>query len=1479
MNDGDGSSSGGDPFECFALAPWTGSTAETELDASPRANGERHLDARTRRQSLGRPSLTNPEPLEPVAQTRESKKEGMTYFDSGDAVAVSNRIDTLSIRNWFMSPWYMAWQLVISVTAFYYFTAVLTNDVAVSYLEDPQVGIECLCTVLLMADCVLEYLVARKRGVRDRTLVLDVISALPFDLITLAVQDDPPGHSYHGVVYNLRLLKLVRVVRWLVLPANFTNPKMTGGFMHMHYVVLPTFVTVLFFASTVYMCFFFHLVVVHTTFDEDRIALNMTTTDELVDSMFWVLHTLSTVGYGPPDLPTGEVYPVIMVLVSSLLTGLVVGQLQDFGAEASPAEQSKEMLLETVAVLKEHNIPPHLAEEVLQFQHHLSRHAVTSLQSQTWMPYAMLDTIDLFVKARILDQVYLFCTLSDQCKRDLALALVGCVFGPGSDMVNAGEEGDSMFIITHGYAEVLQARSEKLVAVLKEGQFFGEVCMVKAVRRTATVRAMTYCDTFMLTYEDFCRVRGLHPELEEKVIDVVESRFATVPMDERSHLELSAPQRLRRATLAQGFGLPTPGFNFSVERHQTDDFAKNKSAASTPNSDVLVPGHMLAPAVGVEPATPLVPQPGSDDDTSPRSTARTTTSLTASPPHPDGPSPTSTPRRLNLAKESTVSMATSGSAFSPQLTHAHGAPSALNVKALPVRGLQSGLFGSMHSAARGDGRQLARRWKYEGAGDSPVKKSGAMSPVSETSPSFDAKRVASGVSTGTQLSSLSDKASSPKTGFPEVGPASPMVLSDGEQAPVPELVSSPPPRALKSALAAPTSGVLKKATNRIGKRFRNVVFEAVVKEDLPVPSTMHLAKPTPTSGFEGEVGAVDVSMASPKASFRMPPAGVDMTQEHPVVRGGSFAMLRKHQSHGSVHSVRTRSMRSLGKEASDASHGFSNGSSSMYHQQHQNYQNPRFTTEHSIYNVQSEYWGEFGEDSHSRFFSERASDSGTTSPRPAVLPSRSDIGESRDIAHRGETPVSRSKGRRMRGSQRGARPAPRQNAPPTWGKAVDMTANQKSVVKARRKENFAPAPLVKKQSSLAIVRKGTAGPRSRRSAPPLPVPMVSDEAVAQFSSSVADLLERLTALQARMTEYTTAHGEAGAGGSDEDRGHVAIDGAVEHNTTETTHIPTPLDRGFPLLGPPTPRTEQQPLPLGPQPAAAAEQLSKQHSFDTSSPKAVTKEPSTSSNWDSPKVEPGVAETLRRDGSILVATPLVKTASAHSIPASPPRGGVRLAPIATAPAAEQQPAPPAAMPDPAGYRDGAVETGGNDKQEPQRRWSDVDLGGVQFDIAEDLPSAPEECPPTPPDTAPPSAPASRATSISGPTPSSAEQSERSRQVSMQDGMNDERASPSRRPSSARRVSHITETTSLCLSEERRSPAPDLLSSGQLGAAGNHPPGRGSFMLSTLSEFETLIPPTPGQHHSGAPVRQPSVLVPLRSPSAKDKDSPQPPQDPA
>jgi ATP-binding cassette subfamily B protein len=119
--------------------------------------------------------------------------------------------------------------------------------------------------------------------------------------------------------------------------------------------------------------------------------------------------------------------------------------------------------------------------------------------------------------------------LSEEKLAEIAPYFATETYPPGRDLVRQNEPGDKFYIIARGKVEVWRAEEHSgrvmRMAVLQEGDFFGEITLITGFPRTATVRTLTVCTCISLERGQFNRMLERSPELLKEMSDVALKRL------------------------------------------------------------------------------------------------------------------------------------------------------------------------------------------------------------------------------------------------------------------------------------------------------------------------------------------------------------------------------------------------------------------------------------------------------------------------------------------------------------------------------------------------------------------------------------------------------------------------------------------------------------------------------------------------------------------------------------------------------------------------------------------------------------------------------------------------------------------------------------------------------------------------------------------------------------------------------------------
>jgi glucose-6-phosphate 1-dehydrogenase len=149
----------------------------------------------------------------------------------------------------------------------------------------------------------------------------------------------------------------------------------------------------------------------------------------------------------------------------------------------------------------------------------------------SWGPVAAFDLLERdgrrwyeVIDRETLQRVPLFRGNDPLLLNQVSVALRPQAASAGDVIIRKGDPGAEMYLISRGEAEVVDGEG-KVLATLREGACFGEIALLLSERRTATVRARTSCDLFVLDQADFRRILRDHPQFCEAITKIAQDRY------------------------------------------------------------------------------------------------------------------------------------------------------------------------------------------------------------------------------------------------------------------------------------------------------------------------------------------------------------------------------------------------------------------------------------------------------------------------------------------------------------------------------------------------------------------------------------------------------------------------------------------------------------------------------------------------------------------------------------------------------------------------------------------------------------------------------------------------------------------------------------------------------------------------------------------------------------------------------------------
>jgi hypothetical protein len=491
-------------------------------------------------------------------------------FDQAETTIQSQRIDN-AMKTQFLLPdstWHLAWDVLDAFTIVYFWVTtllILTLDDAVAgkaleYLLATDIifvivsvisiGVNFLtvCPIRLPSGKIkcIDSFEGIAQHYASSWLLFDILICIPFNQM---------GNSLtFRILALLRLLKAVKLFFGENMFKQSGRKHMTPNYVWFFYSLLPLVKLLLAFIMLIQLLSFIWTLVKSASLQGPYIFINGTNATyapgpttavvslnetslsqkakddggDFVTSVYFIMQTITTNGYGdvvvetPGEKVLASIFCILAALINGLAIGYVVSQMQK--TDIKTERESK--LRETLAVCEYFHIPLALQDEILRFQNHVLEHNLSQAYTDLvgGLPQDMQMNINLYVRIRLVSYVPYFSNAHEGTKVALAQELVSEIYRPEEYIVYANDEGNGMFFISYGFVDVISV-SGHLITTLKQGGYFGEMALLSANnRRTASVKALCYCDLFKLARLAFLAILKRFPKFRQEIIAVAEAR-------------------------------------------------------------------------------------------------------------------------------------------------------------------------------------------------------------------------------------------------------------------------------------------------------------------------------------------------------------------------------------------------------------------------------------------------------------------------------------------------------------------------------------------------------------------------------------------------------------------------------------------------------------------------------------------------------------------------------------------------------------------------------------------------------------------------------------------------------------------------------------------------------------------------------------------------------------------------------------------
>ncbi|XP_078285825.1 potassium/sodium hyperpolarization-activated cyclic nucleotide-gated channel 3 [Rhinoraja longicauda] len=367
--------------------------------------------------------------------------------------------------------------------------------------------------------------------------VVDFISSIPVDYIFLIVETRIDSEVYKTaralrivrftkILSLLRLLRLSRLIRYI---------HQWEEIFHMTYDLASAVVRIVNLIGMMLLlchwdgCLQF-LVPMLQDFPEDCwVSLNNMVDDswskQYSYALFKAMSHMLCIGYGQ-QAPVGmsDVWlTMLSMIVGATCYAMFIGHATALIQSLdSSRRQYQEKYKQVEQYMSFHKLPADMRQRIHDYYEHRFQGKMFDEESILGeLSEPLREEIINFNCRKLVASMPLFANADPNFVTSMLTKLLFEVFQPGDYIIREGTIGKKMYFIQHGLVSILTKGNKE--TKLSDGSYFGEICLLTRGRRTASVRADTYCRQYSLSVDHFNEVLEEYPMMRRA--------FETVALD------------------------------------------------------------------------------------------------------------------------------------------------------------------------------------------------------------------------------------------------------------------------------------------------------------------------------------------------------------------------------------------------------------------------------------------------------------------------------------------------------------------------------------------------------------------------------------------------------------------------------------------------------------------------------------------------------------------------------------------------------------------------------------------------------------------------------------------------------------------------------------------------------------------------------------------------------------------------------------
>ncbi|XP_060906407.1 potassium/sodium hyperpolarization-activated cyclic nucleotide-gated channel 1-like [Labrus mixtus] len=401
------------------------------------------------------------------------------------------------------------------------------------------------------------------RAIRQRYLkswfLVDFVSSIPVDYIFLMVDSlDSEVYRTARALRIVRFTKILSLLRLLRLSRLIRYIHQWEEIFHMTYDLASAMVRIVNLIGMMLLlchwdgCLQF-LVPMLQDFPPDcwvskNLMVNDTWGVQYSYALFKAMSHMLCIGYGAqaPEGMTDVWLTMLSMIVGATCYAMFIGHATALIQSLdSSRRQYQEKYKQVEQYMSFHKLPADVRQKIHEYYEHRFQGKMFDEENILGeLSEPLKEEIVSFNCRSLVANMPLFANADPNFVTAVLTKLRFEVFQPSDFIIREGTVGRKMYFIQHGRVGVLTRGNKE--TKLSDGSYFGEICLLTRGRRTASVRADTYCRLYSLSVDSFNEVLEEHPMMRRA--------FETVAVDRLDRIGRKNSMLLRKSSQAGSLG-------------------------------------------------------------------------------------------------------------------------------------------------------------------------------------------------------------------------------------------------------------------------------------------------------------------------------------------------------------------------------------------------------------------------------------------------------------------------------------------------------------------------------------------------------------------------------------------------------------------------------------------------------------------------------------------------------------------------------------------------------------------------------------------------------------------------------------------------------------------------------------------------------------------------------------------------------------